>query len=51
MLSSATSWNNWFQRLTAGEQRSQMMSLSSDITYLLIGHVKEGGGGNHLRVS
>ena len=28
-----------------------MMSLSSDITYLLVGHVKDGGGGNHLQVS
>ena len=28
-----------------------MMSLSSDNTYLLISHVKDGSGGNHLQVS
>jgi len=28
-----------------------MMSLNASQSYLLIGHVKEGGGGDHFRVS
>jgi len=50
-LTSPVSWNDWFSHLTIGEQRSEIMSLSSDTTYLLIGHFKDGNGGiNHLQV-
>lgn len=49
-IATAISWNNWFGRLTIGEQRSEMMSLSNENSYLLISHVKDGSGGNHLQV-
>ena len=51
LLTSVVGWNRWFNRLTIGEQRSGMMSLSSDTNYLLIGHLKQGGGGSHMQVS
>ena len=50
-VDSAISSNNWFYRRTIGEQRSEMMSLNASQSYLLIGHVKEGGGGDHFHVS
>jgi len=50
-VDSAINYNGWFNRRTIGEQRSEMMTLSADQNYLLIGHVKEGTVHDHYRVS